>query len=183
MIRKLSLWINRISKGWVVLITLFIMILFLAFVLPGQAEKSQEYSGISPDTTFFYQPRKLISAAESYGPDGRGAYIYNRWTFDLVFPLVYVGFLTTGISWFLRNKEIKSIQLVNLLPISAGIFDYLENSATTLVMAIYPKVSYLVAFLASGFTLIKWILVYASFGIYFITFFVYLLSLIKAIRQ
>ena len=180
MIKKISLWIFRISTGWVVTSTLLVMVLFMIFVLPAQAERSQKYSGISPDTTFFYQPKKLISAAESYGLEGRQAYIKNRWTFDLVFPLVYVSFLATGISWYLREHITKPIKYLNLLPLLGGIFDYLENTATTVVMAIYPKISYLAAYLASGFTLIKWLLVYASFGVYFVSLFVYLISLVKA---
>ena len=155
------------------------MALFMIFVLPGQAEVSQKYSGISPDTTFFYQPKKLISAAESYGSEGRQSYIKNRWTFDLVFPLVYVSFLATGISWYLREQINKPIYQLNLLPLFGGVFDYLENTATTVVMALYPKISYLAAYLASGFTLIKWLLVYVSFGVYFAALFAYLISLVK----
>jgi hypothetical protein len=177
--KKISLWIDRISKGWVVLALLIFMILFMIFVLPGQAESSQKYSGISPDTTFFYHPKELINAAEDYGSDGRHFYIYNRWTFDLIFPLVYVGFLSTGISWYLRNRRDGLIKQLNLLPILAGVFDYLENSATTTVMALYPREFYPAAYLASAFTLIKWILVYGSFGVYFLTLFYYLFSVIK----
>ena len=183
MFNRLSLWIVRISSGWVVLISVLIMILFMVFVLPNQAEQSKEYSGFSPDTTFLYHPTKLISAAEAYGPEGRQAYIHSRWTFDLVFPLVYVGFLAVGISWFLNQHDNRKIGHLNLLPLAAGVFDYLENTATTVVMAIYPKVSYLTAYLASGFTLVKWIFVYASFGVYFIAFFVYFIPLFKAIKK
>jgi hypothetical protein len=156
------------------------MVLFMIFVLPDQAEQSNDYSGFSPDTAFFYHPNKLISAAEDYGPEGRQAYIHSRWTFDLVFPLVYVVFLTTGISWYLKEYINKPLKHLNLIPLLAGAFDYLENIATTIVMAIYPRVSYLAASLASGFTLIKWLLVYGSFGVYFAALITYLISLFKA---
>jgi hypothetical protein len=155
------------------------MILFMVTVLPGQAAQSQKYSGISPDTTFFYRPNQLIGAAEDYGPEGRQAYIYSRWTFDLVFPLVYVGFLATGISWFLRGQIGNPKMFLNLLPLLAGVFDYLENTATTVVMTIYPEVSNLAAVLASAFSLTKWIFVFVSFGVYFAAFFAYLISMFK----
>jgi hypothetical protein len=180
---KLSRWIYKSSNGWVVLATLLIMILFMIIVLPRQAEKSQDYAEFSPDTSFFYLPQELITAADLYGSDGRQAYISQRWTFDLIFPLVYVGFLTSGISWFLKDKENGSFQVLNLLPIIAGGFDYLENIATTAVMAMYPTEFYIGAYLASGFTLVKWILVYGSFGVYFITFFMYLAPLIKSMKN
>jgi len=48
---------------------------------------------------------------------------------------------------------------LNLVPVAAVGFDFLENTATSLVMARYPADCPLAAALAPGLTLVKWILV------------------------
>jgi hypothetical protein len=171
MLWKFSSWLIRISKTWVMLLALAIMILFMLFVLPGKAASSQAATGSdgSPDTTFFYPPNQLSVWAEEFGSDGRQAYIYDRWTFDLVFPLVYVAFLATGISWF--HEKLTGTKpwtsLVNMLPIFAGMLDYLENICTSLFMGIYPSEIPGLAFLAAAFSALKWIVISAAFLAYF----------------
>ena len=100
-------------------------------------------------------------------PDGRQAYIQARWTFDLVFPLVYTALLVTTLSRLSRRHYPADSrwQSANLLPVLAMIFDYLENSAVSLVMGRYPAKTPVIDFLAPIFTLVKWIFVYASFGL------------------
>ena len=134
MIKNISNWLNKTSKTWVMILTLAVMVLFMITVLPDQAASAEQNAGgsISPDTSFFYAPEDLHQAAEEYGAGGRLAYIQARWTFDLVFPLVYMVFLVTGISWFHQNLENSTewIGYTNLLPVAAVLFDYLENTAS-----------------------------------------------------
>jgi hypothetical protein len=160
-----------ISTGRVALVGLIIFLAFGALVLPGQsaaAEKASAGAG-SPDASFFYTPDGLIQQAEAYGQAGRAAYVRARWTFDLAFPLVYGFFLATSISWALRKVAPvgSAWQRLNLLPVAAVAFDYLENTATSLVMARYPAGTPLAAGLAPWMTLLKWVFVYGSFGILF----------------
>jgi hypothetical protein len=147
----------------------------MVFVLPNQAEESLKVSGTtrSPDTTIFYTPDELFSIADEYGTAGRKAYIRTRWTFDLIYPLVYVVFLTTGISWFYKITQANENlwQVLNLLPVLGGIFDYLENISTSLVMAAFPKRVLFLALSAPGFTLLKWISIGGAFLIYFVLLF------------
>jgi hypothetical protein len=105
--------------------------------------------------------------AQAYGPEGRQAYIRARWTFDLVFPLVYTAFLVTTLSQLSRRNfpGDSRWQSANLVPVLAMFFDYLENSATSLVMARYPAMTPIIDILAPVFTLVKWTFVYASFGL------------------
>jgi len=171
MINNLSTWLNKISKLWVMLLTLAVMIFFMIIVLPGQAASAEQNAGdsISPDTSFFYAPGDLLQAAEEYGEKGRQAYIQARWTFDLIYPLVYISFLVTGISWFFRNlvHSAEWIGFSNLLPVAAGLFDYLENIGASLVMALYPTQLSAIALLTSIFSALKWLLIGASFLAYF----------------
>lgn len=167
MMIKVSDWIHRVSKGWVALLFLVIFLLFTAIVLPDQASKAEASSGgaESPDTSFFYTAGDLSRMAEAYGEQGRQAYIHARFTFDLLWPLVYTAFLCTSLSWLNRKAfpGDSPWQRMNLVPLAAMLFDFLENISTSLVMAQYPAPVPLAAALAPFFTLAKWILVMGSF--------------------
>jgi hypothetical protein len=181
-IRKISTGLEKVSTGWVTLVALVIMLLFMVFVLPGQSSKAVQNTGSSqsPDTSLWYSATTLYQMAESYGPQGRQAYIQARFTFDLVFPLVYTFFLVTAISWLFKHAfPADSLwRLSNLVPLLGMFFDFLENIATSLVMASYPAKLPLVAFLAPIFTLIKWIFVTGSFGLLLIGVVAYLINLV-----
>ncbi len=168
---KLSAWLIKVSNSRVMVLALLIMVLFMIFVLPGQAATAEENAGgsISPDTSFFYGPGDLLQAAKEYGAEGRQAYIQARWTFDLVFPLVYISFLVSGISWFYIHlgKPSERLGYTNLLPLIAGLFDYLENIGASLVMAIYPAQVSGLALTTSILSGVKWLLVGGSFLAYF----------------
>ena len=164
---KLSNWFLRISSGWVALIYLVVFLVFVSLVLPDQAEKAGRFSpdSGSPDTSFFYNARELYTFAESYGPKGRAAYIHARLTFDVIWPLVYTAFLITAISWLTHQTSLSnhSWGKINLIPLAAITFDFLENIAAATVMARYPEPTPILATLAGWFTAVKWILLCASF--------------------
>lgn len=172
MLKKITDWLLKISSTWLMIISLLVMVGFMIFVLPAQASDAASESGSerSPDTSFLYSPDDLYQMAEDYGENGRRAYIRARWTFDLVFPLVYTAFLTFGISWFVQRLSGwgEAWKLTALLPLLGGIFDLLENSATSLAMAAYPARPGWILLSASIFTPVKWVFVSASFIPYFI---------------
>ena len=168
---KQSAFLYRISRGWVAWFAFLVFIVFSALTLPQQNELADSYSqGMgSPDTSLFYSGEELYSLAEVYGEEGRSAYLNARWTFDLAFPLVYSFFLITSISWLL-NRLLPSAsrwRLFNLLPVAAFVFDLLENSATSLVMARFPIHCPPGELLAPIFTPIKWLAVGGSFVLLF----------------
>jgi hypothetical protein len=170
--RRVSEWLSRVSRGWVALTALIIFTLFTALVLPQQATEAEQKtgSGESPDTSFFYSPSDLYQIAESYGEQGRDAYVRARFTFDLVWPLVYTLFLATAISWvFGRGFAPDSPwQRANLAPLLGALFDYLENLATSLVMLRFPDQTPLADLLAPLFTAMKWSFLGASFVLLFV---------------
>ena len=165
--KKLSKWIQNASKGWVALTALAIFLLFTALVLPRQASTAEANTGgaWTPDLSFYYTADELYQLAAAYGAEGRAAYIQARFTFDLVWPLVYVLFLTTAIGWLFRKAFPPGSpwQLSNLVPLFGMLFDYLENIATSLVMARYPAPISIIAALAPIFTMLKWACVGGSF--------------------
>jgi hypothetical protein len=168
-IRRVSDGLLSLGTGPIAVAGLAIFLLFGALVLPGQAAAAEKVAGGagSPDTSLFYSSERLVQLAEGYGEAGRAAYVRARWTFDLAFPLVYGFFLLTSIGWALRRGVAPASpwRVLILVPVAAVAFDFLENTATSLVMARYPADVPLAATLAPGLTLIKWALVYGSFAV------------------
>jgi hypothetical protein len=169
--KRISDWLSRVSTGWVALAGLIIFLLFSALVLPQQATRAAQETGSSdsPDMSFFYSPSDLYELAEEYGEQGREAYVRARFTFDLIWPLVYTLFLATAISWVfgMAFAPDSPWQRANLAPLLAAILDYLENLSTSLVMLRFPDQTPLVDLLAPVFTALKWSFLGASFVLLF----------------
>ena len=161
------------SKNWIALAALVVFLLFGAFILPGQSAAADVYSSEvgSPDLSLFYSANDIYQIAEQYGPAGRDAYVRARYSFDLIFPLVYGFFLITVISWFLGKltNEPGQLRLINLTPIAGMFFDFLENISASIVISRYPKSSPIFANLAPIFTFTKWLFVGGSFLILIIS--------------
>jgi hypothetical protein len=103
--------------------------------------------------------------AEAYGLEGREAYIKARFTFDIIWPVVYGVFLVTAISALLKRSipTYSWTRSMNLVPIFGMLFDYLENISTSIVMWRYPEKIFGIATIAPVFTLFKWILISIAF--------------------
>jgi hypothetical protein len=163
----LSRWLERISKGWVTILAVVIFFVFTPLVLPGQAARFEEVAGggPSPDQSFIYAPSDLYEMAEAFGPDGRAAYVRARWTFDVVWPIVYTFALVTAIGWMAKRAfpEGSKARLLNLVPVLGLLFDYLENICASIVMARYPAQTPVIDLLTTIFTPVKWVFVVGSF--------------------
>jgi hypothetical protein len=162
----ISVWLHRVSTGLMTLMALAGFLLFSALVLPAQSAHAPGAGDVgSPDTSLIYTPSDLYRMAEAYGEEGRAAYVRARWTFDVIFPVVYTAFLATAISWLTRRAFApRSLwQRANLVPVLGALFDYLENSATSLVMQRYPLRTPVIDTLAPLFTFTKWLFVGGSF--------------------
>jgi hypothetical protein len=164
---KLSAWLHKISTGPVTLAALAVFIVFTALALPAQAaEMARSTHGAgSPDTSFLYSPGDLYQLAKAYGPDGRAAYIRIRFTFDLLWPVLYTLFLATSTSWLLRRvfPPPSKPQALNLVPVLGVLFDYIENICAALVMGRYPASTPVVDVLAPVSTFLKWVFIGGSF--------------------
>jgi hypothetical protein len=171
MFAKLSNRLLKLSTGPLTLACLVLFLVFSALVLPDQAARAEVYSAEvgSPDTSLFYTADDLYRMAEAYGAAGRLAYIRARFTFDLIFPIVYGAFLATSISWLVKraNLDWATWGRLNLLPVAGVLFDFLENGSASIVMARYPQSTIVLEHLAGVFTLIKWIFIVGSFIAFF----------------
>jgi hypothetical protein len=121
----------------------------------------------SPDTSFFYSTDDLYRMADAYGEMGRAAYVRVRFTFDLVWPIVYLFFLGTSLSWSLARAlpEGNRLRMLNLFPAFGWLFDMLENIAASAVMLNYPSHTLIVDVLSPVFIFLKWVFIGGSFVI------------------
>ena len=167
MVTRFSERLLSLSKGWVALAALVVFVVFTAVALPGQAAQSEARMGGArqPDTSLFYTAAALYDMAEAFGAAGRQAYIQARFTFDVVWPLIYGVFLVAAIGWLAGHafRPGSPWRRLNLVPVLGVLFDYLENLSTSLVMARYPAQTPVVDALAGPFTLVKWAFVGGSF--------------------
>lgn len=165
---RLSIWLIKVIKPIYLALFTLIFVAFIIYVLPNVSEATKLATGSdrSPDTSFFYTADDVYEIAKEYGPEGRSYYIKSRVTFDVVWPIAYGLFLTAAVSRLMSNvsDRLKWLARLNLLPILGVALDYLENFTTATAMFVYPKTTFL-ASLAPYFTVLKWLCIYASFGI------------------
>jgi hypothetical protein len=109
----------------------------------------------------------LYRMADAYGEMGRAAYVRVRFTFDLVWPLVYLFFLGTSLSWSLARAlpEGNRWRMSNLFAVFGWLFDMLENIAASIVMLNYPNHTPVLDALSPVFTFLKWVFIGGSFVI------------------
>ena len=80
--------------------TLFFFLFFLVFtsvVLPYISNLTERVIGVSEsiDTNFSFNLFTLYTIIDSYQEEGRRFYVFIRWTFDVVWPLIYTAMLLT----------------------------------------------------------------------------------------
>ncbi len=116
------------------------------------------------------------------GANGRSTYLTNQIPVDMVYPLLFALSYCLLMGYLLKRLHKLNSQYIYLclLPIIAGIADYLENIGIIAMLKSYPYVTDLAAKTTSSFSLIKSI----STSAYFITLFVMLITLgIKFIKR
>jgi len=152
------------SKTFLITISV-IFVLFIGIVLPFFASLTEEKtnSNFSPDTGFFYTIDQFYENMEIYNESGRNFYILMRWTFDIIWPLVYFSFFISCLSYLSLKYERKRRLFIFSLPILGLGFDIIENILATINVAIYPnRAVYLVKFLQIA-SILKWIFIALTF--------------------
>lgn len=145
-------------KWYHLCLTTLLLLIFMFFVLPNESTKSLSYGIIqSPDTSIFYTSETLYQLAEDYQEEGRDFYISQRFTFDLIWPIVYGLFFISMIGYFVHKVDPKKYKPLIWLPIINIGFDYLENTATSITMYRFPLRTPIIADIAGYITLFKWL--------------------------
>lgn len=163
MMQRWDMRLKRWDRWWLLILSSGLFLVFMVIVLPVQAQQAAEYASDSqsPDTSFLLGPSELYDIAAAYGPTGRRQYIQARWTFDVIFPLVYGLFFFSAINSTLRRvwPNRPWLSRLALLAPAAIAADLLENSALSGLMALYPRQIAGLAILATALSTLKWLLV------------------------
>ncbi|MGL6057466.1 MAG: hypothetical protein ACRC17_03990 [Culicoidibacterales bacterium] len=140
---------------------------FVIFVLPAMAQLSAQLIGSEQalDTVGRYTTAYLYEVAEIYGSQGRFYYTVIRYTFDIIWPLVYWSFLSINLAILLRVEPrlSRGFLLLLWLPTLALIFDLAENFSITYIFWRYPQPTAILDQLAPWFSQLKWLSIGGSF--------------------
>ena len=155
-----------LGSGWFPAAAMAVFAAFMPLVLVPYAERAAAYTpeGGGFDTTFFYSPGQALDRAAAFDVPGRFAYIADRWTLDLVWPLVYGAFLASASAFALRRlgEGDGFAAAFRILVLLGPVLDYGENIAATVLVASVPARPLGWAWAASVLTPAKWIAIAAA---------------------
>ncbi len=163
MLTTLSEMLKKQSKGWLILLLFALVLLFAIVIVPlVQGQLEARSGGAGPiDLLFSYTPEEAYSIIASFGDEGRAIYRTFAMTGDIIYPVIYSMFFSLIMTWLFQRgfAPNSKMHLLNVIPLGAWLFDWLENIHIVTMLSLYPSTSTIVAKLASFCTTIKW-----SFG-------------------
>lgn len=110
------------------------------------------------DTRLYSDPGTLMRLAEAYGATGRRFTLLERFTFDLIWPLIYGSFLLVLSAFLIKRLQKSRIWDSLFIVIILGLgLDLLENLSETVFLALYPNAPLFWAWLCGTMTLFKWL--------------------------
>ena len=112
------------------------------------------------DLRFSYSEEIVKQSFVSIGEDGRKLYIFSALIIDTIYPILYVS-LFIGAYY----KLFKDNAFLFVFPLTAGIFDILENIHISLLLSNFPTLSSQNILYSSTSTSIKWIVIGISFTV------------------
>lgn len=141
-----------------ILFNWFVFVFFLVVVLPAVSFQASQM-GLTPsiDTNFSFDPTMIYSIFTGYGESGRAFYLFQRWTFDFVWPMVYGFPIFFTLRLWLGKVNSSLIKLFIYLPLVAMLLDYLENITFSVIVLLYPSQWMVLAYLGVLISLLKWI--------------------------
>ncbi len=161
MLQKISRRFHAWAKGWLVFVLLLLDVFFMGFIMPLVSGLLKDGTGTQQpmDLQFFSTPEKLFAIAGSYGEYGRAFYRSVELTVDIIYPVVYTLAFGLLISWLFQRgfKTESKMQVLNIVPIGAWLFDLLENLGIVTLLTTFPAQLTAIAWLTTFFTMVKWI--------------------------
>ena len=157
---NLSEWFYEKSKNNLVLLLLMAVFLsFNAFIFPYFTKLYNLQDHVILDLQFGFTPEYANAVISGYGEHGRlGIMVFNG-IIDSIYPLVYGSLLALLISRFKMkaNAGKNTLQIINLIPFVAVLFDFMENTGILIMIQNYPGQSIPVAWITSFAGMFKWI--------------------------
>ncbi len=166
MLLKISSRFHAWAKGWLVLALAALDMFFMGFVMPLIGGMMKGGTGLEQplDLMFFASPDKMFAMIERYGEFGRPFYRNVELTMDIIYPIIYTLAFGLLISWLFQRGFARDskIQMLNVVPVGAWLFDLLENLGIVTMLSAFPARLTALAWLTTIFTMVKWIFAGAS---------------------
>lgn len=162
--------VYRNIDGVRVLILFVLTNLVYAFMLLVSIPKVMHFSG---GTKLFdlmpmgYSAQYAGSLLENLGPEGRSVYLFNQIPVDLIYPFLFAisyCLLTAYLLKRLHSLKAEYFYLC-LLPVMAGMLDYMENLGIVNMLLSYPVLSDAAVHIAAFFTVMKSLVSTISFSV------------------
>ena len=87
-----------------------------------------------------YDPAYVNLLLSTLGEEGRSAYLYQQLPVDMIYPMLFGISYCLIMAYFLNKigKSESSLFYFCLIPLFAGLFDYLENIGIIAILRNYP---------------------------------------------
>lgn len=176
--------IDQNISGKKVLIFFILTNLIYAFMLTITIPKTMEFSNgmklldMMPTGYNFDYIQTLFS---TLGENGREVYLFNQIPVDMVYPLLFAISYCLLMGYFLKklNKFDSKYFYLCLLPIIAGLADYIENMGIIMMLKSYPDISQFTATVTNIFSIIKSMATSIYFLALIITLIIFGIKMIK----
>lgn len=117
----------------------------------------------APDVALFdlsptgYSHAEAMLLLDSLGPEGRDAYLFPQLALDFVYPGLFAVCYSLMLTWVFaqRFRPESRIFYLAILPVFAGLFDYVENLLIIRMIMVFPDFSEGSAAAASIATVLK----------------------------
>ena len=132
-----------------------------------------------------YDFEYVKSLFENLGEEGRTVYLWQQIPLDLIYPFLFALSNFLLLAYLLKKIEVKNQNLYRLclIPVFGGLFDYMENFGTILLLRSFPEISQTQVTVNNFFTILKSGFVTLFFIVLIATFFVFVYKKIKTLRS
>lgn len=156
---------NKLASYHVIIVLSVIFLSFMLYLFPTYQAEISKILGkkfTSFDAQFSYGKTDALLLLEEIGIEGRKKYSFISGVIDMVYPFVYSLLFSLLIFKSTDQINYSKIRLTSFIPITAAIFDYLENFCVLNMIKNYPNLSDSHVQFSSICTSIKWILIAIS---------------------
>ena len=175
---RLTKFIERRITGKKVLLLFILTNMVYVFMLTVTIPRTVAFSNgmnLLDMMPMGYDLNYVSELFNTLGKNGRETYLTNQIPIDMIYPLLFGLSYCLLLGYFLKklNKLYTPYSYLCLLPIIAGIFDYLENFGIITMLNTYPDLTNLLVSSTNIFTILKSV----STSLFFITLIIVLISL------
>jgi uncharacterized membrane protein YhaH (DUF805 family) len=175
-------------QGWKVLVSFILANVVYVYMLIVSIPKVMSFSNgmkILDMMPGGYDSAYVNLLFNTLGKTGRDMYLYHQIPVDMIYPLLFIISYTLLLAFFLKKLEKLDTGLffLCLLPLVAGIADYLENIAIITMLKHYPDLSDTQILMANIFSTTKSITTTLYFIILILVVIVLGIRLVKTKRQ